>query len=293
MKYAIPAMIACVAGTAAVASSFDPQKLASGAFRLGKASAEGAVLDIAHGKTATISIEKSGEYLTIKTNGKADAVANIRSRSRYGPDEVTMIMLGAIPLMLHDAPRRVANIGLGSGITADTILGDPRVERLDTIEIEPKVVELAKHFGDRNRNVYEDPRSVVHIDDAKSFFASNGKTYDLIVSEPSDPWVSGVSSLFSVEFYRHVARFLNEGGLFAQWLPIYETNPDRVASILKAATWMTIWCFDRVICSADCEAARQNNIATNAYARLLRRSGGAAPDRRRDAIRHRLPRHRQ
>jgi SAM-dependent methyltransferase len=230
-------MIACIAGTAAVAASFDPQKLASSAFRLGKANAEGTVLDIAHGKTATISIERSGEYVTIKTNGKTDAMANIRSRSRYGPDEVTMIMLGAIPLMLHDAPRRVANIGLGSGITAETILADPRVERLDTIEIEPKVVELAKHFADRNQNVYKDPRSVVHIDDAKSFFAANGKTYDLVVSEPSDPWVSGVSSLFSVEFYRHVARFLNEGGLFAQWLPIYETNPDRVASVLKAMDW--------------------------------------------------------
>ena len=128
----------------------------------------------------------------------------------------------------------MANIGFGSGLTSKMILADPRVLHLDTIEIEPKMVELARHFDPLNRSVYTDSRSAIRIEDAKSFFASNGQTYDIIVSEPSNPWVSGVSSLFSVEFYRHVSRYLNKDGLFAQWLQIYETHPDRVMSVLKA-----------------------------------------------------------
>jgi hypothetical protein len=172
--------------------------------------------------------------MTIRTNGKPDASANVRVAQAYPPDEVTGRLLGAIPLMLHPDPRRVANIGMGSGLTGETILGDPRVAVLDTIEIEPAVMRLAKHFGNLNRRVYEDPRSAIHIDDAKAFFATRGAAYDVIVSEPSNPWVSGVSGLFSVEFYRHVARYLGNGGIFVQWLQTYETDPDRVAAVLKA-----------------------------------------------------------
>ena len=234
MKQALLAATASVAGTALVATTFDPQRLSSGVFRTGKAATTGNVVAMAYGKTATISVEKSGDYVTIKTNGKPDATANIGAPSRYTSDQATVTLIGAIPLLLHDAPQRVANVGFGSGVTGETMLADPRVLHLDTIEIEPRMVELARHFEGLNRNVQDDPRSAVHIDDAKSFFAAHGKTYDVIVSEPSNPWVSGVAGLFSVEFYEHVARYLNDGGLFAQWLQTYETHPDRVISVLKA-----------------------------------------------------------
>jgi len=234
LRKAGAALIGSAAAAVAVAASFDPQKLASGVYRSGRASAEGQVIGLAHGKTATISVERSGPSLILRTNGKPDASAMSDRRSGHKLDEVTMALIGALPLMLHERPRRVANIGFGAGITGQVILGDPRVEQMDTVEIEPKVVELARHFEGLNDRVYADRRSRVHIDDAKSFFASHNKRYDLIVSEPSNPWVSGVAGLFSVEFYRHVSRHLNEGGLFAQWLQIYETHPDRVVSVLKA-----------------------------------------------------------
>jgi spermidine synthase len=95
-------------------------------------------------------------------------------------------------------------------------------------------VALARQFEGRNERLYTDPRSQIHIDDAKAYFAATGRRYDLIVSEPSNPWVSGVAGLFSVEFYRHAVRHMAPDGLFAQWLQIYETHPDRVASVLKA-----------------------------------------------------------
>src|SRR5262249_39314388 len=116
LMHAVAALVACTAGTAAGAATFDPQKLASGVFRTGLVSAKGTVFDIAHGKTATISVEKSGELITIKTNGKPDASANPNPQGAYAWDEVTMTMTGAFPLMLHPAPVRVANIGFGSGI---------------------------------------------------------------------------------------------------------------------------------------------------------------------------------
>lgn len=230
----IAVTLTCAAGTVAAAATFNPQKIVSGPIRKGEVRIEGTVIEVAHGRTATVSVERNGAAVIIRTNGKPDASALTHASSAYILDEVTQTLIGAIPLMLHDQPTRVANIGFGSGITGETILGDPRVVHLDTIEIEPKMVELARHFRGMNQRMYDDPRSAIHIDDAKSFFASNGQTYDLIVSEPSNPWVSGVSGLFSVEFYRHASRYLREGGMLAQWIQTYETHPDRVASILKA-----------------------------------------------------------
>jgi predicted membrane-bound spermidine synthase len=232
--YAAAAVVAGVAATFAVARSFDPQQLASGVFRTGRASTVGKVLEVRHGKTATITVERNGDIVIIKTNGKADASAYIKATGAYVQDQVTMLLLGAMPLLMLPDPKHVANIGFGSGLTGEMVLSDSRVQTLDTIEIEPRMVELARAFDPLNRSVYNDPRSAIRYDDAKSFFAANGRKYDLILSEPSNPWVSGVSGLFSVEFYRHVSRYLNEGGLFAQWLQTYETSPERIASVLKA-----------------------------------------------------------
>ncbi len=130
--------------------------------------------------------------------------------------------------------RTVANIGLGSGLTAHTLLGNADLQAVDTIEIEPAMVEGARQFGARVERAFDDPRSHIFIDDAKSFFAGRNSRYDVIVSEPSNPWVSGVSSLFSGEFYSRVRHHLNEGGVFVQWMQAYEIRADLVASIVTA-----------------------------------------------------------
>ena len=150
-------------------------------------------------------------------------------------DESTMVLAAAIPLSMHPHPARVANIGFGSGLTTHTLLGTPLVKRLDSIEIEPLMVEAArKGFGPRIGDVFEDPRSHIVYEDAKTFFASNREPYDLIISEPSNPWVSGVASLFSDEFYDRISRYLSADGYFVQWMQVYETNVDVVASVMKA-----------------------------------------------------------
>src|ERR1700722_7395999 len=217
--------------------NLDPQRLASGVYRTGSATLRaGAMVGyLRDGKTATISLSyRPDKVVIIATNGKPDAGVQMGQ----GPatlDETTMVMLAALPLSLHPSPKRVANIGFGSGITAHTLLGSSLVERMDTVEIEPFMVEAArKGFGRRISNVFEDPRSHIVYEDAKTFFASAREPYDLIISEPSNPWVSGVATLFSDEFYGRIAQYLRSDGYLVQWIQTYETNLEVVSSVIKA-----------------------------------------------------------
>ena len=214
----------------------DPLRMISGVYRTGSATVpEGAVVRyLRDGKTATISLIEKDGLVTIATNGKPDAGVQM-GPGEPSVDETTMVLAAAIPLSMQPHPRRVANIGFGSGLTTHTLLASERIDRLDSIEIEPFMVEAArKGFGARIGNVFEDPRSHVVYEDAKTFFATTREPYDLIVSEPSNPWVSGVSTLFSDEFYGRITRYLTPDGYFAQWVQVYETNIGVLASIIKA-----------------------------------------------------------
>ncbi len=95
------------------------------------------------------------------------------------------------------------------------------------------MIEGARAFMPVVERAYPDPRSHLVIDDAKAHFARSGRKYDVIISEPSNPWVSGVASLFTGEFYRRVHGQLNDGGLLVQWIQVYEFNLDLLASVLK------------------------------------------------------------
>jgi spermidine synthase len=226
-----------VFGLAAMLGRLDPLRVASGVYRTGQARVQGGTVTyLRDGKTATVTLTDRQGVVTISTNGKPDAGVQMGA-GEAGLDESTMILLAAIPLSLHPSAARVANIGFGSGVTSHELLGSPAVARLDTIEIEPRMVEAARQgFFARTHDVFEDPRSHIIYEDAKTYFAATRTTYDLIISEPSNPWVSGVSSLFSDEFYGRIVQYLRPDGYFAQWIQIYETDIGVVASIMKALT---------------------------------------------------------
>jgi spermidine synthase len=189
------------------------------------------------GKTATVSITlQSWGIMNIRTNGKSDAAVSVFSGTPSTSDEATMILLGILPMALHPGATTAANIGLGSGLTTHALLSNPHLTMVDTIEIERSIIEAARQFGPLVSKVYQDPRSSIYVDDAKTFFSTHNRTYDIIVSEPSNPWVSGVAGLFSEEFYRDIKRYLNPDGLFVQWLQLYEIDNDLVASVLKAVS---------------------------------------------------------
>lgn len=232
------AVVGALAATVAlVVVPLDPLRLVSGVYRFGSINLGGAgqLLYYEDGKTATISlVGQLDGTRTIATNGKPDASIQLSPRLPPSFDERTMVMAAALPLAYKPDARVIANIGFGSGLTTHTMLLDRQVKRLDTVEIEPAMVAGARLFGAPVRRAFEDPRSVVHFEDAKTFFSVSPGVYDIIVSEPSNPWVSGVSSLFSGEFYALSRRHLADDGLLVQWVQFYEFNDELVVSILKA-----------------------------------------------------------
>jgi spermidine synthase len=225
-----------VFGVTAVLGKLDPMRVASGVYRGGNSTLppDARVTYLRDGKTATITLVKHHGVVTIATNGKADAAIQMDA-GEATPDEATLVLAAAIPLSLNPNTARAANIGFGSGLTAHTLLASRKLERLDSIEIEPLMVEAAHQgFGPRIHDVFEDPRSHIIDEDAKTFFAASREPYDLIVSEPSDPWVSGVATLFSDEFYGRIVQYLRPDGYFVQWVQIYETDISVVSSVIKA-----------------------------------------------------------
>jgi predicted membrane-bound spermidine synthase len=225
---------------------FDRLMLSSGVYRFGQLldPAVSRLLFYRDGRTATVSVWRDEEVraTSLATNGKPDASLHhewlrrdtVRTRVPLRDDESTQLLLGLVTLAHAPQARDAAVIGLGSGMTSHVLLGSPRLERLVTIEIEPEMVRAARAFLPANRRVFQDPRSALAVDDAKSFFAAHRRRFDLIVSEPSNPWVSGVSGLFTTEFYRRVGQRLSDDGVFGQWLHLYEIDDDLVLSVLAA-----------------------------------------------------------
>jgi spermidine synthase len=214
----------------------DPRRLGSGVYRYRTAElgASTEVLFYEDGKTSSISLTRDGSVVTISTNGKPDASIQMDPARSAISDEITMAMAGAVPLAYRPDARRAANIGLGSGLTTHTLLGAPSIERVDTIEIERAMITAAHGFADHVGRTFTDPRSSIHLEDAKTFFSEQSEKYDVIVSEPSNPWVSGVANLFSQEFYRRVRTYLAEDGIFVQWVHLYEFDDDLALSVLRA-----------------------------------------------------------
>ena len=226
--------IAAVAVGSLLYGRADPVEQISGVFRHGvSTSPDVSVRYLRDGKTATIGVYSTAQTLTIATNGKPDASLTPLSVAPT-PDEVTMVMAGVLPLALHPEPKRIANIGWGSGLTTQTILGSSVPEVVDSIEIEQAMIDGARLFGERVGRAYSDPRAHVYIDDARTFFATGGRKYDVIISEPSNPWVSGVATLFTKEFYRFLDAHLEEDGILIQWLQSYEISDELVATMVAA-----------------------------------------------------------
>lgn len=208
--------------------SFNPNVIAAGYFRRTAFVMPDEQVTVRDGKTATISLHEVGNIKLIKTNGKTDAAVG----GTKGED--TQAALAFLPMSMIDQPYDAAIIGLGSGMTAHYMLGDPLLKNMDLIEIEQEMVNLARRMMPFNRRAYEDPRVNLVIDDARTYFSASQKQYDVIISEPSNPWVSGVSSLFSQEFYLHSKRYLKPGGLLVQWMHLPEFNSELMLSIITA-----------------------------------------------------------
>ncbi|HZM36506.1 MAG TPA: hypothetical protein VFC18_18740 [Burkholderiales bacterium] len=221
---------------AALAFDLDPNKMTAGVFRHGElaGSREAQILFQKDGKTATVHLVKYPGATSLRTNGKSDGSINMEPEGERGSDEITMVLTGALPLALAPGTKTAAVIGIGTGLTTHTLLQSLAIERVETIEIEAAMAQAARGFMPRNSGAFADPRGEILIDDAKTFFSTRGRRYDLIISEPSNPWVSGVAGLFTREFYGRIRAHLNPGGLLVQWFQLYEIDASLVASVMRA-----------------------------------------------------------
>lgn len=182
------------------------------------------ILYYREGLTATISVHRVGrDYLYFRSNGKIDG--------SYG-DSLSQLMTGYIPLLLRPDAKRVAVIGLGTGMTAGAVGAFP-VERIEVLEIEPAVSAVASFFADRNRKILEDPRVRLIATDGRNYILAARGLYDVIASEPSNPWIAGIANLYTREFYEVVKSKLKDDGVFAQWFHNYSMSPDDFRMVFR------------------------------------------------------------
>ncbi len=177
----------------------------------------------ADGVNDSISVLRSDNYVALRVNGKTDASTG---------DARTQLLLGHLGGALHHGPRRVLVIGFGSGMTASAVSRYPEVERIDCVEIEPAVIRAAPYLEKLNRSVLNDPRLHLIFDDARNFLLTSREKYDLIISEPSNPWIAGIATLFTVEYYSAVRERLAPGGMFVQWVQSYSLAPADLRMII-------------------------------------------------------------
>ena len=189
-----------------------------------RVAAESQLMFYRDGLTATVSVHREGATTFLRVNGKTDA--------SNGVDMHMQLMLGHLPLLLHPDARSVLVIGLGSGVTVGAVVAHP-VERVDVVEIEPAVVEAAAFFGRENREALKDPRVRLTIGDARNVLLASDRRWDVIVSEPSNPWIGGVATLFSEEFYALARSRLTPDGVMLQWIDGYTIRPEDLKMIVK------------------------------------------------------------
>ncbi len=176
------------------------------------------------GPTATVAVHDVGGYRVLMINGKTDA--------SNGPGDMqTQLLLAHLPLMVHPDAKRVAVVGWGSGVTAGAALSYP-VERVDAFEIEPAVVEGSAHFDEVNGEPLEDSRLQLVVGDARALLRRSPEKYDVIISEPSNPWITGIANLFTREFFRIVESRLSPDGVVCQWFHLYGMSEESTRSLV-------------------------------------------------------------
>jgi spermidine synthase len=175
------------------------------------------------GPTSTVSVRKDWNITSMAINGRTNASDR--------EDMSTQVMLGQMPLMIAPQIRNALIVGYATGVTAGAILQSP-IESVECVELEPATIDGSRFFEHVNNRPLQDPRLHLIIDDARTYLRVTPTRYDIIVSEPSHPWVPGVANLFTQEFFQLGRDRLNDDGIFVQWLQIYQLSTGSLSSVL-------------------------------------------------------------
>jgi spermidine synthase len=192
----------------------------------------------ADGRESAIGLIDNDD-LAFMVNGKSDGSAR--------GDASTQVMAGLVGAILHPNPRSALVIGLGTGSTAGWLGAIPSMQRVNVVELEPVVLRVAKACTAVNHDVLRNPKVNIRIGDAREVLLTSRDRYDIIFSEPSNPYRAGIASLFTRELYEAASARLSRGGMFLQWVQTYDVDAETIKTIYatmgavfsQVATWRT------------------------------------------------------
>jgi len=188
------------------------------------------VLYYAEGAESIVSsIKVKGGYQSFITNGRVEATTSMEGQQ-------CQFMLGHLPMLLARNPKKVLLIGTGSGMTLGATSVYPSVEEITLVEIEPKVIGVAKTFGNYNHHVLENPKLKIVFNDGRNFLMTTKNRYDVITADPVHPWFRGAGYLYTSEYFKLASEHLEPGGIMCHWLPIYELTTENIKSVVKTFT---------------------------------------------------------
>jgi spermidine synthase len=176
------------------------------------------------GPTSTVSVRKDWGIISLAINGRTNA-------SDSEGDMPTQVMLAQLPVLLAPRINNGLIVGFATGISAGAILQSP-IESVTCVELEPTTINASRLFEHVNNHPLNDPRFHLVIDDARTYLRVNPARYDIIMSEPSHPWVPGVANLFTEEFFTLGRERLTDDGVFVQWLQVYQLSTESLRSVL-------------------------------------------------------------
>jgi spermidine synthase len=192
---------------------------------------EGEIIYMGEGWNASVAVTRlSDGVLNYHNAGKVQA-------SSEPQDMRLQRMLGHLTTLIPKNPANALVIGCGAGVTAGAVSIDPAVKTLTIAEIEPLVPSVvSKYFSEHNFSVVTNPKTRIHIDDARHYLMTTDEKFDAITSDPLDPWVKGAAMLYSREFFETVKQRLNPGGVVTLFVQLYESNTEAVKS--EVATFL-------------------------------------------------------
>jgi spermidine synthase len=245
-KWRAAASLVCALALAAIVfPQWDFPAMTSGAYKYAPyftgstddALHRGEVAYLREGRAGTVTVRRLGSSLVLAIDGKVDATDS-------GGDLLTEKLLAHLPLSQVSQPRDVCVIGLASGVTAGAALTYP-VEHLDVLEVSNEVVEASHLFDYVNGKPLDSTRTHLIVNDGRNHLTLTSRRYDAILSEPSNPWIAGMNSMFTREFFEIARNHLKPGGVLAQWFHLYNMPPDDLRSLLRSFTEVfpsaTLW----------------------------------------------------
>ncbi len=192
------------------------------------------LLYIGEGRNSSVAVSEDEENTRyFHVSGKIEA-------GSHPVDMRLQRMLGNLPMLMGSKPRSVLVVGFGAGVTAGSFVTYPEIERIVICEIEPLIPQMISgFFSEENFNVVKDPRVEIVYDDARGFIITSREKFDIITSDPINPWVKGSAALYTQEYFQHVKRHLKPGGVVTHWVPLDETSMEAVQS--EMATFFAVF----------------------------------------------------